>query len=129
MAEASGPRASFGQRILAGIIDAVIVGIITGILRVVLGNAGQALGLVVGLAYTTYLEGGASGQSIGKRVMGLRVVDAQTGGSIGYGRGAIRWLVSIVSAIPIFLGYFWMLWDGNKQTWHDKIANSVVVPD
>jgi uncharacterized RDD family membrane protein YckC len=128
MAEASGPRASFGQRILAGIIDAVIVGIITGILRVVLGNAGQALGLVVGLAYTTYLEGGASGQSIGKRVMGLRVVDAQTGGSIGYGRGAIRWLVSIVSAIPIFLGYFWMLWDGEKQMWHDKASTSYVVP-
>ena len=26
------------------------------------------------------------------------------------------------------LGYFWMLWDREKQTWHDKFANDVVVP-
>ncbi len=128
MAEASGPRASFGQRFLAGIIDAVIIGVISTILRLVLGTAGQALGLVVGLAYTTYLEGGASGQSIGKKVLGLRVVDTQTGGPIGYGRGFVRWIVGIVSAIPIFLGYFWMLWDGEKQMWHDKASTSYVVP-
>ena len=29
--------------------------------------------------------------------------------------------------IPLFLGYFWMLWDREKQTWHDKMAGSVVV--
>ncbi|HZQ16865.1 MAG TPA: hypothetical protein VFA82_08850 [Gaiellaceae bacterium] len=29
---------------------------------------------------------------------------------------------------PIFPGYFWMLWDGEKQTFHDKFAGSVVVP-
>ena len=33
----------------------------------------------------------------------------------------------IVSAIPLFLGYFWMLWDKEKQCWHDKIASDVVV--
>ena len=27
-----------------------------------------------------------------------------------------------------YLGYFWMLWDGEKQTWHDKLATTVVVP-
>jgi uncharacterized RDD family membrane protein YckC len=26
------------------------------------------------------------------------------------------------------LGYLWMLWDKERQTWHDKFANSVVVP-
>ena len=35
-----------------------------------------------------------------------------------------RW----VSAIPCLLGYFWMLWDKEKQTWHDKFATDVVVP-
>ena len=128
MAEASGPRASFGQRFMAGFIDVIIVGVISTVLRVVFGNAGQAVGVVVGLAYTTYLEGGATGQSIGKKVLGLRVVDAQTGGAIGYGRGFVRWLVAIVSAIPIFLGFFWMIWDREKQMWHDKASTSYVVP-
>jgi uncharacterized RDD family membrane protein YckC len=34
----------------------------------------------------------------------------------------------ILSAIVCLLGYFWMLWDKEKQTWHDKFAASVVVP-
>lgn len=33
----------------------------------------------------------------------------------------------LVSTVPIFLGYFWMLWDEKAQTWHDKIANTVVL--
>jgi len=28
----------------------------------------------------------------------------------------------------IFLGFFWMLWDKEKQCWHDKLASDVVVP-
>jgi hypothetical protein len=32
-------------------------------------------------------------------------------------------------AIACLLGYFWMLWDKEKQTWHDKFANDVVVPE
>jgi uncharacterized RDD family membrane protein YckC len=32
-----------------------------------------------------------------------------------------------ISSLILLLGYFWMLWDPKKQTWHDKIAKSVVV--
>jgi uncharacterized RDD family membrane protein YckC len=46
----------------------------------------------------------------------------------GYGRALLRYIGRIVSTIPCLLGYFWMLWDGEKQTWHDKFAGSVVVP-
>ena len=42
--------------------------------------------------------------------------------------GVIRYIGRIVSGIVIFLGYLWMIWDGEKQTWHDKMAGSVVVP-
>ena len=33
-----------------------------------------------------------------------------------------------VGSIPLYLGWFWMLWDSEKQTWHDKVANTFVVP-
>ncbi len=56
------------------------------------------------------------------------MLDFRAGGSIGYGRGLLRYIARILSAIPLFLGYFWMLWDKEKQCWHDKIAGSVVVP-
>jgi uncharacterized RDD family membrane protein YckC len=35
--------------------------------------------------------------------------------------------MSYVSQLALLLGYLWMLWDPNKQTWHDKVAQSVVV--
>ena len=97
-------------------------------LALVGGRAGSVLGLFVGLAYFTYFEGSPSGQTIGKRAMNIRVVDFSTGGSIEYGRAALRYLMRLVSGFVCLLGYLWMLWDPERQTWHDKVANSVVVP-
>jgi uncharacterized RDD family membrane protein YckC len=84
--------------------------------------------IVFGIAYFVYFEGGPSGQTIGKRAMGIRVVDYNTGGAIGYGRGFLRYIGRIVSGAICYIGYLWMLWDREKQTWHDKIATTVVVP-
>ena len=84
--------------------------------------------VVVWAAYYTSLDGGAYGQTIGKMALGIRVVDIAGGGSIGYPRACARTFGRIASALVLYLGYFWMLWDPEKQTWHDKIAGSVVVP-
>ena len=125
----SGPRASFGLRFGAVIIDAIILAIPQIIIAVASSQrAGQAFGTVLSLAYFTYFEGSANGQTIGKKAVGIRVIDFGAGGPIGYGRALLRWVARIVSSLPIFLGYFWMLWDKEKQTWHDKIATTVVVP-
>ena len=124
----SGPRANFGERFVAALIDGVGLFVIQLILGLILGFGGRSLGGLVGIAYFVYFEGSPSGQTFGKRVMNIRVVDTGTGQSIGYGRAAIRWVMRIVSTIPCLLGYFWMLWDKEKQTWHDKVAGSYVVP-
>ena len=55
------------------------------------------------------------------------MLDADTGRSLPYARAFVRALMSILSALPFFLGFFWMLWDRRKQTWHDMVANSLVV--
>jgi uncharacterized RDD family membrane protein YckC len=116
-------------RFAAAFIDVILLGIVDEILRILVGmGGGSGLGLLVSVGYYTALEGGPTGQTVGKRVLGIRVIDFGGGGSIGYGRGFIRWLGKIVSAIPVFLGYFWMLWDKESQCWQDKLANSVVVP-
>jgi uncharacterized RDD family membrane protein YckC len=86
------------------------------------------LSLIVGIAYFTYFEGGPTGQTVGKRALGIRVIDFKAGGPIGYGRGLLRYIARFLSAIVFFLGYFWMIWDPEKQTWQDKIAGTVVVP-
>ncbi len=124
----SGPRAGFWRRFAALLIDGLLVGIITGILYAVFKGAGYALGILIGIAYYTYFEGGPAGAGFGKRALGIRVIDFNGGGPIGYGRGFIRYIGRIVSAIVFYLGYLWMLWDKEKQCWHDKFASCVVVP-
>jgi uncharacterized RDD family membrane protein YckC len=125
----SGPRASFWLRLAAALIDGVLLGVAGTIIRVIVGDVlGSAVNLLLGLAYYAYLEGSPSGQTVGKRVMSIRVIDFNGGGPIGPGRALIRYIGRIVSAIPCGLGYWWMLWDAEKQTWHDKFATTVVVP-
>ena len=81
---------------------------------------------IAGVVYYAKLEGG-SGQTPGKMALGIKVVDARTGGSIGTGRGVGRYFARWISSLVCLLGYFWMLWDPQKQTWHDKLTNSYVV--
>jgi len=125
----SGPRATFGLRLVAALIDGIMLGVVGFVVRLILGNGlGTVVNILLGLAYYAYLEGSPSGQTVGKRAMSIRVIDFAGGGPIGTTRGLIRYIGRIVSAIPCLLGYFWMLWDKDKQTWHDKIATTVVVP-
>jgi uncharacterized RDD family membrane protein YckC len=127
----SGPRSGFWRRFGAWIIDAIIIGIVELVVFVIFRHSAGARGvlnLVISLGYGTLLEGSARGQTVGKMALGIRVYDFRQGGSIGYGRAFIRQIVKIISALVIFLGYLWMLWDKEKQCWHDKAANDVVVP-
>lgn len=129
-------RAGFWRRFGAALVDGILVGIVAGILSSILGEdmyqpTAQQSGvqLILGIAYYVYFHGSPSGQTIGKKLLSIRVVGANDGASIGYGPAALRYVGSILSAIPCGLGYLWMLWDDNKQTWHDKIASTVVVPE
>lgn len=125
----SGPRASFGVRFVALLVDAVVLAVVGGVLRLILGaTGGQSIAVLVGLAYYGYLEGSPSGQTVGKKMMNIRVVDLNGGGPIGIGRALLRYVGRIISAIPCLLGYFWAIWDDQNQTWHDKFATTVVVP-
>jgi uncharacterized RDD family membrane protein YckC len=125
----SGPRAGFWRRFAALVIDSLIIGVVYAVLLLIFDQGvAYALNLVVNYAYYTMLEGGPTGQTVGKRALGIRVIDFRAGGPIGYGRGFLRNIAKILSGLVLLLGYLWMLWDKEKQTWHDKLATTVVVP-
>jgi len=84
-----------------------------------------AVWMVVTVVYS--IAGWAQGGTWGMRALGLRIIRRSTSGKPGFGPAAARYLVSIVSAWPAYLGFLWMLWDDAKQTWHDKAADTVVV--
>jgi uncharacterized RDD family membrane protein YckC len=69
---------------------------------------------------------GSTGQTIGKRIMGVRVVPAKNGG-MTYKKAFIRYIGYIISEIPLFLGFLWIAFDKDKQGWHDKIAGTFVL--
>ncbi|WP_426958313.1 RDD family protein [Muricoccus radiodurans] len=65
----------------------------------------------------------------GKILLRLRIVDARTGGTPPWPRLVLRYLGYLVSALPLGVGYLWMLWDPHRQCWHDRIAGTLVVQD
>jgi uncharacterized RDD family membrane protein YckC len=131
--------AGWWERVAAEIIDGLLLTpFVVGIVLSVEGLATETLLIaLVGLVYNGLLDGSERGQTVGKRVMHIRVVDVDTGESIGIGRGygragVVALLQNANSVIPLagLLGLvdsLWMLWDPQKQTWHDKAARSVVV--
>lgn len=126
---AGGEHVGFGRRLVQYLIDAIVLGVISAAIGAILtpnANGRSGIGLVLALAYFTILEGSSS-QTIGMRVMGLKVVDVRTGGAIDYSRAFIRSLGRIVATIACLLGYLWIIWDKEKQGWHDKIATTYVV--
>ncbi len=63
----------------------------------------------------------------GKLLFGLRVVDAQTFGKMTLRQATKRFFSLILSVAPLFLGFLWSNFNKRCQTWHDKIAGTVVV--
>jgi len=85
---------------------------------------------ILPVAYFAFFIGRPAGQTPGKKICNIRVIDFNTGAPIGYGRALGRALFAYwISATVCYLGYLWMLWDREKQTWHDKVCTCVVVPE
>ncbi len=68
---------------------------------------------------------GLGGQTIGKRLLGLRVVGVDRQPP-SFRQAAVRWLVAVGFA-PIGLGFLWVLWQSEKRGWHDFVARTWVV--
>jgi uncharacterized RDD family membrane protein YckC len=67
-----------------------------------------------------------TGQTIGKAVMGLRVVTTD-GKRMGVKRSFIRTLCYTISLAPLGLGFLWVLGEDRRRAWHDKIAHTYVL--
>jgi uncharacterized RDD family membrane protein YckC len=127
---AVGEKAGAGQRFLAFVIDVIILAVLNQIVVSIFGGgdpaAASGLSTLVGIAYVVGLWTYWNGQTVGKRVMGIRIVKAD-GSPFGLVPAIIRYVGYIVSGIVLLLGFIWILFDKDKQGWHDKIAGTYVV--
>jgi uncharacterized RDD family membrane protein YckC len=134
MAPAVPRYASWGRRVWASTLDAifnVLLLIPVGIVVALAGNdAANYSGLLLSLVYFTLGHGGATGQTWGKKLAGIRVVH-ESGAPLGYVRALIRWAVAIgltiLLIIPNLIDVLWPLWDSKKQALRDKAVGSIVV--
>ena len=62
----------------------------------------------------------------GKFLLGLRVI-RQDGRRLGIVRSIIRFFCYWISAIPLFMGFIWIIFDSKRQGWHDKLVNTQVI--
>lgn len=144
--------AGAGRRFVAQLIDGFILGFVCSLVSVPLLLAtyrrlvSQALSdpesfsldalgtapllivlveLLVGFFYYVILHAWR-GQTLGKMALGIRVV-TESGQVPSLGTSLLRSIGYWLSALPLDLGYIWILVDPNKQGWHDKIARTYVV--
>lgn len=127
----------FWIRVVAYIIDAVLLGVVYGIIDAIFRvnpsdttsgaySAASGLNLLIGIAYFSYMWS-YQGATIGQRIFKLRVVDANTGQRITIGKALLRWVGLAVSFLVCFVGVIWVAFDARKQGWMDKIAGTLVL--
>jgi uncharacterized RDD family membrane protein YckC len=148
--------AGFWRRLVAFIIDSTMVTIIFAVLCVIAGLAfffgamstnnsallndlvkpkgfSSVVFLILGfyvainIAYFTYFHG-TTGRTPGKMLLGLQVYCAN-GTEVSFGIAFLRAVGYLVSSLllTIPLGFIWAAFDKKKQSWHDKIAGTVVI--
>jgi len=126
----------FWIRVVAYIIDGVILALVTVPLAFLLGDSpfdpeastgiSDVLNLVVGIAYFVGFEGSAKQATPGKMVFGLIVTDEQ-GGRISHMRALGRYFAKILSAIILMIGFIMVAFTEKKQGLHDLLASTFVV--
>lgn len=112
-----------GQRAAEFLIDLIAFFVIEGVFNVLLPGLGGVIGLGLGV-YLSWLEG-ETGMDLGKKAIGLYVVDAGTGDVIGGVRAIGRDFLHILDFLPFGAGYIVGLVTG--RTFADRIMNTVVV--
>ena len=132
--------AGFVSRLAAGLIDVVVLAAVIGVVNWLLitvedlarpwsrTDLNEQL-----LAATPFLVVGyfvvfwrLTGQTVGKWLLGLRVVSID-GGPITIVRAIVRVAGYILSAVPLYAGYFLILADPHRRALHDRISRTAVV--
>ena len=129
----------FWVRVVAYIIDIVLLGLAGGVISVVFGGASDLsdpasapslllnlISLVLGVAYFAGLESSQWQATVGKKAMGLVVTDTN-GNRISFLRALGRYFSKILSGLILGIGYIMVAFTERKQGLHDMIASTLVV--
>lgn len=114
------PRAEFMVRMGALLIDAILVGIVANLIP------GSGDIWLLALAAYGAMMWKLKGTTVGGIICNLRVVRLD-GREMDWPTAVVRSLACFLSLFAAFLGFIWIIFDPDRQAWHDKIAGTVVV--
>ena len=121
--------AGFWIRVVAYVIDIVILAVVNAVVGVIVGqnntNWGGLLSFLIDLAYFTYFWS-QRGQTLGMMALNLRVIRTD-GSPLTVGRAVGRYFALILSFLIVFIGVILVAFDARKQGLHDKIVDTLVV--
>ena len=124
------PRAGLGIRMGALLLDVVLMGLVVGLPsglfpRFMPMDLGLGSGLLVLAVYGAAMWK-TKGTTIGGIVCGLKVVRLDDR-EIDWPTATVRALSCFLSLVVGGLGFIWVIFDADRQSWHDKIAGTTVV--
>jgi uncharacterized RDD family membrane protein YckC len=114
------PRAGFWIRLLATTLDLLLVGMAAAFLH----RGFHWFLLLWTLYHLTFWSW--RGMTVGGMVLGLRVIRID-GQPMNIAVALVRLFASLFSLVPCGLGFVWAAWSPDKQSWHDKMAGTLVV--
>jgi uncharacterized RDD family membrane protein YckC len=145
-----GHYAGFVSRFIAYFLDGVVIAVSLGVtvwfvdmaqsvLRLqsivdlpILSDSGQFVltgtaAAIIVILYRIFFWS-LTGQTPGLKFMGLRVVTLD-GKHLSFKRAVLRMVGYLISTVPLYLGFAWILIDDRRQGWHDKLARTCVIYD
>ncbi|MCP4247720.1 MAG: protein kinase [bacterium] len=120
--------AGFWIRVLAALIDMVVVGTVAGLLMLPFGaNSGaRALYLLLGVLYQGFLVGRWNGQTLGKKALGIKVI-SDDGQPCGERQAFARALADLLNMFTLGFSYLVVAASSRKRGIHDYVANTLHV--
>jgi uncharacterized RDD family membrane protein YckC len=138
--------AGFWIRVLAAIIDTILLRIVVAPIHIIFGGLGMA-GMMAGLPhaplaifgggvslivlffaswlYEAFMESSSYQGTLGKMIFGLKVTDLY-GNRISFERATGRHFAKILSAMILGIGYLMVAFTERKQGLHDQVAGTLV---
>ncbi|MDP1961674.1 MAG: RDD family protein [Reyranella sp.] len=128
----------FWIRLVAYIIDAILISLAMGVVGTVAGidffspdietydPTANFISLLIGWLYFALLESSERGATVGKMAMGLRVVTDQ-GQRLSFLNATGRYFAKIISAIILCIGFIMIAFTDRKRGLHDMMAGTLVV--
>ena len=143
-AERTGAYAGLVTRTIAYCLDIAVINLVAFLTGAAVALAASLVGglpdvvkkagvVVGGVAYVLRVIGyfvtfwSTTGQTLGSRVMRIRVTDALGAAKVTPLRAVVRVGGLVLATIPLFAGFWIMLWDDRRRCLQDRLARTTVV--